>query len=266
MMAILVFWMVQEPVTTNVRCLECHADVGDREPAGSVHPAAEVSCIECHGSDEWFQPSSRGNPHGPEFRRRTHRVSISALCGACHRSELEPFLRGAHQRATLSAEGQVFMGCVQCHAYHGTRRADRREIWNACVRCHQPGSPEHGAGVEYLRETGRVEEGLKRLRGKVEDFGSRPGLLMKEEEALREESGRRLSEVAVLQHQADFASSAAALRSDANRIEAAYDTLEGRERAFGMRYAALAAFLALTGASAWLVGRKAARLRKEESR
>jgi cytochrome b subunit of formate dehydrogenase len=126
-------------------CLMCHgsADLFAAQPnprrfvvpaetlGRSVHGAAGLGCVTCHGSLEYPHPAARAR----------------ADCGACHADQGRQHAESLHGQAAARGD-RLAPTCGDCHTLHEVRRASdplsRTAVMNVpflCGQCHQEGTP-----------------------------------------------------------------------------------------------------------------------------
>jgi DmsE family decaheme c-type cytochrome len=103
-------------------CLTCHAGAPDLHAfRGSTHATSGLSCTSCHSMHEAADAGSQLRAVPPE------------LCYGCHLQTRAEFALTEHHRVD-----QGVLGCLDCHAAHGSRNRFALRATNnrECLRCH----------------------------------------------------------------------------------------------------------------------------------
>ena len=110
--------LLQEKAETDAACIACHEDQG-LDTRGSVHQAAGVGCISCHGPDEISAGRHRMTPGFRPSRVK----AVAGDCGTCHVGVLEAFGASPHFTAASGFDGTARLRstCSSCHGHHDTR-------------------------------------------------------------------------------------------------------------------------------------------------
>jgi cytochrome c553 len=256
-LALLVAGLLQqvERVDRDDACIKCHVDQAEAVK-GTLHQAAEVGCVSCHGADEIQNGKHRRIPGFRSGRL----PQIAALCGSCHEAVLEAFKASEHflSASRDPAEAIRKSSCSACHEYHRTPPADRRKILVICSGCHEAESPEYRGGAAMFGEMDGLEQAIARLDGKRRGLERKAGISLFATGAHLEEARRARTRLRIAQHGLDWPRLMPEVAASADRAGAAYHSLDREEAAFVRRRAlGLGLFLALLVASAALVWRKA---------
>jgi nitrate/TMAO reductase-like tetraheme cytochrome c subunit len=170
-------------------CLSCHQKSGDKSVElylRSTHAMSNITCNRCHGGDLFA--TDKQQAHGGRFIGQPATDQLIAMCGSCHRPQLEMFKRGSHYP---ERKGQSRLDCAQCHGAHTVGApSESFSLAYLCAGCH---------GLEYLPE---LPEGFRNLmsladevQGRLREarISGRP--LSEDEMRLRREIRRSISEI-----------------------------------------------------------------------
>lgn len=256
-LALLVAGLLQqvERVERDDACIKCHEELG-LAVKGTMHQAAEVGCVSCHGADEIQNGKHR---RVPGFRSG-RLPQVASLCGSCHEAVLEAFKESEHFAAAKGdpAEAIRKSSCSACHEYHRTPPAERGKILEICLGCHEQETHEYREGQTMSGAMDGFELALARLQEGRRRMARRAGISPATLEAHIEEARTTRTRLRIAQHGLAFKRLRSEAVASTERAGAAYHSLDREEASFARRrIAGLALFLALLGASAALVWRKA---------
>jgi len=258
---ILAVVLLQEKVTTDQRCIECHVKQHD-DWKESVHQKNAIGCIACHGSDE---VGTGDKPHKKVegFIAGTKKTS-HLLCVKCHEGVFEAFKKSAHWEDMRADEDSKVKSCMSCHTHHATEVAEPKGILQkACAKCHKPTSVQWKMMESYVAASDALRQKRDVLREKLEH--KVPGIPWKAEAEALEEAERTLKEARIEQHKVargkkggGFKVLEDSLPASAADADKAYSSLESKMKGAGKRPFWLAGFLGLLAITlllgrAWLV-------------
>ncbi|HWP42328.1 MAG TPA: cytochrome c3 family protein [Blastocatellia bacterium] len=105
----------------------------------STHAISKIACTGCHGGDLFA--TDKQQAHSGRFKGRPSPDQVIAMCGSCHRAQLEMFKGSRH---FPEKKGQARIDCAQCHGAHTVGApAESFSFAYLCAGCH---------GLEYLPE------------------------------------------------------------------------------------------------------------------
>ena len=255
--ALLVAGLLQqvERVDNDAACIKCHEDLG-LAVKGTMHQAAEVGCVSCHGADEIQNGKHRRIPGFRSGRL----PQIASLCGSCHEAVLEDFKASEHFAAAKGdpAEAIRKVSCSACHEYHRTPPAERGKILEICLGCHEADSHEYREGATLFGAMDGFDLANAKLQVGKRRWERRPGTPLGGLEAHIEEARTARTRIRIAQHGLALKRLRGEALASSERAGAAYISLDHEEALFARRrIAGLGGFLALLGLSAALVWRKA---------
>lgn len=133
-------------------CIVCHSKIR-AEYRGSIHAAAGLSCVDCHGGDPNDMEETAMSP-AAGFRGHPSRSRIPEFCASCHakRDLMRPYGLPADQYSEYqtSPHGQALAKgdtrvavCTDCHTSHHILPPDNplsavapMNLPRTCARCH----------------------------------------------------------------------------------------------------------------------------------
>jgi len=251
-----------ERIDRDERCVECHVDEADVVKA-SVHGAAKVGCVSCHGADDVNLSQKSGNPHRKTSTFRMYRrQNLAEDCGSCHIAELDAMRPTGHFKATKWGNDQprAMRGCVACHAHHETARAERGPIIKSCQPCHVEEPRIITDAAEWSEGMDALSKRLGEAAAALARFERRPGINARPLKEAHAAGNAALAEGRIAQHGLGFKAMEADRSRAAGSLDAAYNRLTSDERAFGRRWVWLMPFLALVLTSMILVRTQSRRL------
>jgi cytochrome c553 len=181
-------------------CADCHGKRRDNIPqlySRSTHASAAISCTDCHGGDP--AAADRRTAHGKQLLGRPDPNQTLAMCGSCHKTELEALKSSKHFTERRNAPR---LDCAQCHGAHTVgAQPPNFSISYFCSGCH---------GLEYLPELRPDFQKLLAqtddIRLKVYEIRQRGDSLPNDLEHRRKEIRRLTAEIV---HHTDLKNSAA---------------------------------------------------------
>jgi len=202
---LLAFSLLQEPVKTDARCMECHVEEA-KQWKTSVHARHETGCISCHKTDVVNPVAEKKHALSKPFISGTKNLSQN-VCVQCHKLETEAFKDGQHWDEDINAKAKWSakkrQGCLTCHEPHGTALADRKAIYEQrCTHCHRENSPQRKIMTSYMAAVDPFDAELEALKKFLEH--PLPGVPYEKAEVARDTAQDLHKSLRLLQHNTKF--------------------------------------------------------------
>ena len=181
-------------------CARCHSDETRMAPYGIPTDQLDDYLVSVHGI-ELMENNSRAVPecarcHGVHGARAPGTTEVHNVCGHCHASIREQFMKGAHFEGEKAG---LVEGCVSCHGSHRIVGAGTGLLVEGCRPCHEADSDAARLGLEMKS---KIDAAWDRYReGEAEiDRATVEGLEVVDEEMMMEEAHTLLIRLKTAQH------------------------------------------------------------------
>lgn len=133
-------------------CVKCHTDEAEKH-VGSIHEAAGVRCVQCHGGDDTVESEEASMAKSAGFIRKIKKdkTLIFQMCASCHKAASATEKKGPgdlyplsfHAKKVLQENDFAAAVCTDCHGTHDIlprtdprSRTHRLKIPQTCEKCH----------------------------------------------------------------------------------------------------------------------------------
>jgi hypothetical protein len=172
MLSVFIFVLALAAATASFgdECMDCHKDPAFKvqnpklfnyyvEYETSVHGAAGLSCVDCHGGDPRTQDLKKAHC---DVLKPVKFDQIPVTCGQCHTDQRDAFVTSNHYRL-LEKDGTA-PNCATCHGAMEMDFIFVTRVKSTCLFCHNEASgilPEVPGKADYILNKINIIKGYR---------------------------------------------------------------------------------------------------------